>query len=78
MRVEFKAAIVVDAFTGTSKKGYEYGRLKFLSGDASLYDVFVSADNIGKLANLNRKQTYDLSFELKPGYRGGVELVPAW
>ena len=78
MKVVFKDTIVLESFTGVSKKGNEYGRLKFLSNEADVYDVFVNSDNLEKLAQLTPKQHHDLTFDLMPAYRGGVELIPAW
>lgn len=78
MVVEFKGATVLDCFVAKSAKGRDYGKIKFLTSDLDVFEIFLSAADCPKIQGLNRKDVVNLAFTLTPGFNGGVSLVPAW
>lgn len=77
MEVVFDKPILIEAYSGTSQKGNEYGRIRFLSADLDVFEVFCAADSAKALAHYGPKHQFDkLSFDLCPDRSGGVRLVP--
>lgn len=74
MLVRMNNCMVLQTFRGTSQKGREYGRLKFLDEDYNVFEVFVGGDGLSVLDALTEKKAYNLTFNLHPGYNGGVSL----
>lgn len=74
MKVTFESAMVLDTFVGTSAKGREYGRIKFLDADYNVWELFVSNAGLDSLNSIQPKKNYNLNFELKPGFKGGAAL----
>ena len=79
MRVVMENVTVIDAFTGVSAKGREYGRLKLLTTDFDVFELFVPGSACDKLQGLEpRTQIKELPFDMVAGFEGGVQLRPAW
>lgn len=77
MEVTFEKPILIESYAGTSQKGNEYGRIRFLSADFDVFEVFCSADSAKALSRYEPKHQFDkLSFDLTPDRSGGVRLVP--
>lgn len=77
MEVTFEKPILIESYAGTSQKGNEYGRIRFLSSDLDVFEVFCSADSAKALIPYGSKHQFDkLSFDLTPDRSGGVRLVP--
>lgn len=74
MQVKFPGCMVLETFSGTSAKGRDYGRIKFLDADYNVWELFVSASGLQTLSAITPKKAYDLTFELKPGFKGGSSL----
>lgn len=74
MVVKFPNAMVLDTFTGTSQKGRQYGRIKFLDEEYNVWELFVSGDALDTLVAIQPKNAYTLTFELHPGFNGGAAL----
>lgn len=77
MRVTMEKCLILDTFKGKSQKGRDYGRLKFLDADYNVWELFVGGGSLDVLSTLGVKSTYNLTFELRPGFNGGsaLELV---
>lgn len=79
MRVKFDNCVVTGIRTGTSKKGYEYGILSFLTPDYDQFELFIDTDHLRCLNSLVPKTKVDsMVFDLSPDRSGGVRLVPTW
>lgn len=81
MLVTFKDVLVLEVYTGTSKKtGIPWGRIKFLDmPNANVYEIAIFGNESTKLADIQPKATINaISFDLRPDRSGGVRLVPAW
>lgn len=74
MVVTFNNATIIQAEQLTSAKGNVYGKLRFISQELDVFDLFISGRDSGQLGAFTPKEVCDLSFNLVPGYRGGVEL----
>lgn len=75
MRVVFNQAVILEAYVGTSQKGNQFGKLRFLSDDLDVYEIFCSPEFVAPLKELPVKSTVDLAFDLQPAREGGVRLV---
>lgn len=81
MLVTFKDVLVLEVYSGVSKKsGNPWGRIKFLDmPNADVYEVSVFGDASAALSEIQPKSTINaISFDLRPDRSGGVRLVPAW
>ena len=77
MVISFKNVVLIDSYAGTSQKGNPYGRIKFLSDDFDVYEIFCSADSAKALSGHGPKHRLDhLDFDLVPDRQGGARLVP--
>lgn len=77
MVVSFKNAILLESYSGTSQKGKAFGKVKFLSEEYDVFEVFCSADSADALKIYGPKHTFEhLDFDLVPDRSGGVRLVP--
>ena len=76
MFIKFNNATVIEAVSRTSSKsGRKYGKLRFISEDMDVFDLFVNERCLSFLETVQPKDQVTLVFELRPAYRGGVELV---
>lgn len=79
MVVTFNDVVILDKFEGVSKAGKPYGRLRMLVDGCEVFEIFISEKYLDSCAGLERKSRVNkISFDLRPGYNGGVRLVPAW
>ena len=78
MVVTFQNCTVLSKFVGKSKAGNDYGRIKFLTAEYDVFEIFVGASDIDALQRVEVKHMYDLDFLISPAYNGGVRLSPAW
>lgn len=77
MVVSFKNAILLESYSGTSQKGKAFGKVKFLSEEFDVYEVFCSAESAEALKPYGPKYSFEhLDFDLAPDRSGGVRLVP--
>lgn len=75
MRVDFDGAVLLESYVGTSQKGNRFGKVRFLSADLDVYEIFCSAEYAERLSSLGPKASVDLAFDLLPAREGGVRLV---
>lgn len=74
MVITYSNATIIQADCLTSAKGRAYGKLRFISSEMDVFELFVREPEFPILAELSPKDVCDLSFSVEPAYRGGVDF----